>query len=124
MNFLTSFLTVQFTFSCHCQITDLTSNKFKATTPAFKRLLNISQPINLKEKGLTFANLRTTSERTTSKITKKPKEILTTTRMTTETTETSEKTETSMIPITSTISLTTEMQATASSPIIQKSSEC
>lgn len=124
MDLLTLFLIVQFTLSCYCQINDLEKSKFKATTPAFKRLLNISQPISLKEKGLTFAKLKTTSERTTSKLSTKTKEILTTIKMTTETTETSVRTETSTISITSTISLTTEMQTTlTSSPFIQKCSE-
>lgn len=124
MDLRTLFLILQITFSCYSQKTDLKSNIIKTTTPAFKRLLNISQPISLKEKGLTFANLKTTSDRTTSKTTTKTKKILTTTIMTTEYTETTKTTETSTTPITSTISLTTEIQTTiTSSPIIQTCSE-
>ncbi|KAL7015048.1 hypothetical protein ACKWTF_016260 [Chironomus riparius] len=117
MNFSIFLLIMQFSINCFCQKTGSTTNKIKTTTPALRRLLNSSEPVSLREKGLTFAILRTTTERTTSTTTRTTKTPLTTKTSTTKTPSTIQTTVTSTTS-TSTTSLTTETQTTTPRPTI------
>ena len=117
MDCLIFLLIMQLILNCCCQKTDSINNKIKTTTPALRRPLSLSEPVSLREKGLTFAILRTTTEKTTSTTTtaKKP---LTTLKLTTK-----NPTIVTSTTSTSTIPLTTETQTTLSSQIIQTCSE-